>query len=175
MCENILCFRWFHTPIPLKLLTSTLPWFTLTGFNHAWLSHTLNQAVSTLIVCYYPSCISIRDALPPSPPPPSRHALDVVLPLCAATRWEKKGEPLKCVVTAVQINSKDDAPWVCRLPSLVPFHPHTLLLSSEQWPEELNKGGEATGQPRSGWRVPLKAAGQHGPLVPQTPPALCAS
>lgn len=28
MCENILCFWWFHTPTRLKLLTPTLLWFT---------------------------------------------------------------------------------------------------------------------------------------------------
>lgn len=28
MCESILCFWWFHTLTPLKLLTPTLLWFT---------------------------------------------------------------------------------------------------------------------------------------------------
>ncbi|TKS86193.1 Protein phosphatase 1 regulatory subunit 37 [Collichthys lucidus] len=58
-------------------------------------NNSVADAVASLIVCYYPSCISTRDALPPSPPPlytgeASRHALDVVLPLCAATQRGKK-------------------------------------------------------------------------------------
>ena len=107
----------------------------LTGFNHAWLSHTLNHAVASLIVCYYPSCISIRDALPPSPPPlftgeASRHESDAVLPLCGATQWGKRGGTLSSVfvVTAVQINSEEDALRVCRLPSWLPFRPHAPSL-----------------------------------------------
>lgn len=153
----------------------------LTGFNHAWLSHTLNHAVASLIVCYYPSCISIRDALPPSPPPlftgeASRHESDAVLPLCGATQWGKRGGPSQVCLLSLRCKLTQKKTLFGSVGCLPGFlSAPTLPLSSEQWPEEFNKGGEARGQARSGWCVPLQAVGQHGPLVPQTPPALCAS
>lgn len=182
-CVKAYCvFGGFTLPPPSNFSLQPSRGLRLTGFNHAWLSHTLNHAVASLIVCYYPSCISTRDALPPSPPPlftgeASRHALDVVLPLCAATQWGKKvgGPSQVCLLSPwCKLTQKKTLPGsVGCLPGCLSAP--TLPLSSEQWPEEFNKGGEARGQPRSGCCVPLQAVGQHEPLVPQTPPALCAS
>lgn len=99
----------------------------LTGFNHAWLSHTLNHAVASLIVCYYPSCISIQGGSPSlSSSPLHRRSFSPRVGCGAASvcrdsvRERKKkvgcwGLSSVFVVTAVQINIEEDALRVCQL------------------------------------------------------------
>lgn len=111
----------------------------LTGFNHAWLSHTLNHAVASLIVCYYPSRIPIRESLPPSSSSPLHQRCFLPRIGCAgasvcrnsARKKRKKKEGTLSsvfVVTTVQINSEEDTLWVCRLPFWLPFRPHAPSL-----------------------------------------------
>lgn len=131
----------------------------LTGFNHAWLSHTLNHAVASLIVCHYPSRIPIRETLPSSSSSPLHQRCFSPCVGCAgasvcrnsarkkrewgggAGGWHSQVCLLspRCKLTRKKTLSGSVGCFSGFLSA------PTLPLSSEQWPEEFNKGGEARG------------------------------
>lgn len=147
----------------------------LTGFNHAWLSHTLNHAVASLIVCYYPLCIAIRKALPPSPPPllageASRHALDEPVLLCAATQRGKRGGPSQVCLLSPRCKLTQKKTLSGSVGCLPGFLSTPVLpLSSEQWPEELTRVARRGGNRGVGGTFLFKLLGNMGPLCPRHP------
>lgn len=138
MCESILCFWWFLTPTPLKLLTPTLPWFTFDRLQPC-LTLTHSQPRSRLFNCLLLSLVHIhwRCSSSLSSSPLHRRSFSprvgcgVASVCCNSVR--KKGGTLSSVfvVTAVQINSEEDALRVCRLLPGFLSAP-ALPLSSEQ-------------------------------------------
>lgn len=136
MCESILCFWWFHTPTPLKLLTPTLPWFTFDRLQPC-LTLTHSQPRSRLFNCLLLSLVHIhsRCSSSLSSSPLHRRSFSPrvgcgVASVCRDSVRKKGGGTLSSVfvVTVVQINSEEDAPWVCWLPSWLPFRPHAPSL-----------------------------------------------
>lgn len=101
MCESILCFWWFHTPTPLKLLTPTLLWFTFDRLQPC-LTLTHSQPRSRLFNCLLLSLAHTRSRKSSSSPLHQRSFSPRVgcagASVCRNTaRKKKRGVPLKCV------------------------------------------------------------------------------
>lgn len=136
MCESVLCVWWFHTPTPLKLLTPTLPWFTFDRLQPC-LTLTHSQPRSRLFNCLLLSLVHShsRNSSSLSSSPPHRRSFSPCVgcagaSVCCNSARKKGGGTLSSVfvVTTVQINSEEDALWVCRLPSWLPFRPRAPSL-----------------------------------------------
>lgn len=163
---------------------TTLPWFTFDRLQPC-LTLTHSQPRSSRFNCLLSSLVHIHSRCSSSPSSSLLHGRSFlpcvgcgVASVCRdSVRERKEGEggSQVCLLSPqYKLTQRKMLPGSvsCLRGSL---STPTLLLFSEQWPEEFNKGGEARGQATSGWHVPLYAVGQHGPLMPQTPPALCAS
>lgn len=115
---------------------TTLPWFTFDRLQPC-LTLTHSQPRSSLFNCLLSSLVHIHSRCSSSPSSSLLHGRSFlpcvgcgVASVCRDSVRERREGGLSSVfvVTAVQINSEEDAPRVCQLPSWLSFHPHTPSL-----------------------------------------------
>lgn len=139
MCESILCFWWFHTRTPLKLLTPTLLWFTFDRLQPcSTLTH--SQPRSRLFNCLLLSLVHIhwRCSSSLSSSPLHRRSFsprvgcgDASVCRDSARKKEGGGGPSQvCLLSpwCKLTQKKTLSGSVCRLPSWLPFRPRAPSL-----------------------------------------------